>query len=87
MQSFGDREPELTFPNRWSYTLIGRTEEDLRVAGSEVAGNRDHSMELSNRSSKGKYVSVTLEVLVQSHEEQRAIFAQLKDRPEVAFLI
>ncbi len=67
--------------------MIGQVEAELRALASEVAGEREHSLALSNRSSKGKYCSIVLEVLVTSREEQRAIFAELKERPEVAFLI
>ena len=56
----------------------------LRAVAAEVVGDREHRLELSNRSPKGTYCSLQLEVTVTSREEQRALFATLQKHEAVA---
>ena len=85
--TFGDREPEIRYPTTWGYRIIGEDEQALREAVSDVLGELDHELRIGNRSAKGKYLTLVLELVVTSHEQRRGIFRGLAEHPAVRMVI
>ena len=65
-----DGKPEITYPCRWSYKLIGRFEELMEKEAREIVGDKPHTLKPGNKSRTGKFVSMELTVEV-CHEDER----------------
>ncbi|MCE9594740.1 MAG: DUF493 domain-containing protein [Planctomycetes bacterium] len=81
------RRPEITYPCRWSYRVIGADEVRLRAAAEEVLGRTEHTLVLALQSSGGKYRSLELDVLVRDEAHRLAVFDALVKHPDVRFVI
>ena len=78
---------EIEYPCRWLYKVIGSDEAAVRGAVLEVVDIADVSLELSNSSSSGKFVSINVEVTVQDHEQRRGLFEALRGHPAVRMVL
>ena len=85
--TFGDREPEIQYPTAWAYRLIGEDERSIRQAVIDVVGELDHELRPGNQSTTGRYLSLTLELVVSSREQRRAIFEGLAEHPAIRVVI
>jgi putative lipoic acid-binding regulatory protein len=87
--------PEIEYPCPWSYKVIGRDEDDVRravkvtleVCLDRGSGDRAWELSRSRTSDKGSYVSLNLSLTVNSEEERDALYAGLKDCPEIVMVI
>ncbi|MCZ6633778.1 MAG: DUF493 domain-containing protein [bacterium] len=57
-------KPEICYPAKWQYTLIGTDETTIREVVSEVLGAHNYTLTLSNNSATGKYCSLSLSTTV-----------------------
>lgn len=73
------RTPEITYPCRWGYRVIGTSREAVRAAIDEVVGDHDHTVEPSHTSASGRYVSYRLEVLVVDEAHRVRIYEALRE--------
>eukprot|EP00808_Paulinella_micropora_P014133 g6219.t1 len=64
---------DIEYPTSWSYKVIGEDVAGMRAAIAGAAGGREHSVGLSRVSRGGRYVSLNLEVVVDSEAERDAI--------------
>ncbi len=80
-------EPEIDYPCRWTYKLVGPSEPALRGAVGSVVAGREHAIDLSRVSSGGKYVSLKVDVLVHDHDERRGLAEALKAHTAVLFVL
>jgi len=80
-------EPEIAYPCRWGYKVVGPSEAALRAAITVIVGEREHAVTLSRVSSSGKYVSLSVEVLVHDHDERRGLANELHTHDAVAFVL
>ena len=83
----GERRPEIEYPVRWTYKVIGEDADRLRGAIEEAVVGTDHSITPSNTSREGRFVSMTLEVLVAGEGQRDRIFAALGDHGDVRVVI
>ena len=79
--------PEIRYPTSWRYTVIGSDREELEAAIAEVVEERSHKVSLSNVSSKGRYCSLTLELVVLNEDERKMIFGRLRDHKSVKYVL
>lgn len=80
-------ENALTYPCKWSFTLIGT---DAGAIGDSVASYlkpRGYHLTLSNKSRTGKYVSLHLETEVASEDERNRLFACLQATPAIKMIL
>jgi putative lipoic acid-binding regulatory protein len=85
--SFGDREPEISYPVLWSYKVMGTDEERLRAAVRTVVGSLNHELTRSNTSAGGKYLSLHLKLVVYDKLQRHAIFYALRGHPDVSAVL
>lgn len=78
---------ELSYPCTWGYTVISEGESQLRAAVAGVVGDLEHTFEPSNRSSRGRYLSFRLEVVVRTDEERLRIFRELHEHAAVRYVL
>ncbi len=79
--------PAITYPSRWSFTLIGTEEEPVRAAVAEHLGKRDYRLTPSKKSRSGKYISLHLETEVESEAERNRLFAAFKAMPAIKMVL
>jgi len=82
-----DPHPDIQYPAWWTYTVIGLDRDQLEKAITEVVEDRSHNVSLSNVSSQGRYVSVTLKLIVLNEAERNDIFKSLRDHSLVSFVL
>ena len=91
----GPRKPQIDFPHRWGYKVIGTETEAVAEAARECValclgseqGERDVQLEPSRTSGGGKYVSWSLTLRVDSRAERDELFAALAGHPAVRVVI
>ena len=81
------KELKLNFPTTWQYKLIMEKEHDAKKIAKEILKDKEHKIKKSQNSKKGNYTSHTLEVLVDNHEERKAIFEDLKKHKKIKFVL
>jgi len=82
-----DAKPDIEYPTQWSYTVIGPDRAKLESVIADTVAERDHQLELSKKSSEGKYTSLKLDVVVQDEKERLQIFEALRDHPDVKIVL
>ena len=86
MRTFGeDDKPEIEYPCQWTYKILGRAEAELRIAVEEIVQN-EYSLEPSNTSKTGKYLSLELVLTVYTDEERLSIGRQLHNHAAVLYV-
>jgi uncharacterized protein len=85
-------KPLIQYPTVYTFKVMGLQEGDFReyvqqlfgrLVGAEIAPDAIHEQP----SSRGKYVSVTLAVLLQSEDQRRAIYAALHQEKRVLYYL
>jgi putative lipoic acid-binding regulatory protein len=79
--------PDIRYPTRWTYTVIGVDRSSLEGAVTEVIEDRSHKLTLSNVSSTGRYVSLTLTLIVLNEAERLHIFESLRNHAVVSMVL
>lgn len=80
-------KPEIIYPCDWSYRIVGTSEEEIRNGVVALLKEKLFSMELSNTSGKGTYVSLRLTTEVSSEAERIALFEAIKGLPVVKMVL
>lgn len=78
---------EIDYPCLWLYKIIGCGEDEIKAAVREIMGEAEHSLQHSNTSRTGKYISFNLEVTVPSEEARNFFFAALREHPSIKMVL
>lgn len=70
-------KPEITYPCRWSYRVVGAPEEAIRALIREVMGSADYEIHGARPSSKGSYVAVHVSVDVRDEAHRTGLYDAL----------
>ncbi len=81
------KKPQIDYPCIWKYIIIGRDSAYLHGAIDEVLPARSRKISVSNTSSKGKYVSLLLQIRVFSDQERNSIHHALHNHPAVKIVL
>jgi putative lipoic acid-binding regulatory protein len=81
------KDPHVEYPCLWTYAIVGKDEEDLRLVAGEVARGAKHHVVFSKLSAKKNYVSLHVEIEVASQEERDRYFDAFKSDPRVKFVL
>ncbi len=79
--------PEIEYPCRWRYRLIGTAEDALRAAVADFVGEREFDLSHSHTSRKGTYVSLVLTLVVRTEEERLELYQQLSEHPSTRMVL
>jgi uncharacterized protein len=77
----------LEYPCSWSYKLIGHEKEAIQKAIHDVILQREHSLDHSNKSKTGKYVSMNLDLVIQNEDERNFIYEALKAHQHIKMVL
>ncbi len=78
---------ELEYPCSWCYKLIGHEKAVLEKAIHDVILEREHTLNHSNKSKKGKYVSMNLDIVIQNEDERNFIYEALKAHQNIKMVL
>ncbi len=80
-------DPAVTYPCRWSFTLIGTDAEAIGASAEACLAGGAYRLVPSRQSRGGKYVSLHLDTDVASEEARNRLFACLKSAPAIKMII
>lgn len=78
---------ELEYPCAWEYRLVGKCEESIKDAITNLAGEKPFSLKPSNKSSGGKFVSIIFEVHVYSEDERLYLYEELRKQKDILYVL
>ncbi|MFY9074443.1 DUF493 domain-containing protein [Malaciobacter mytili] len=78
---------ELNYPCTWIYKLVCHHEKDIKEIVVDVLKTREHSVKESKTSSKGKYKSYSLELLVHNEDDRKELYKLLSDHEHIKMII
>lgn len=82
-----DKKPDISYPCRWEYKLIGYNESLLRSAIDSIMQQRGCLVSFSNRSRSGKYVSLSVELRVEDEKTRLELFDRFQHHPDVMMVL
>jgi putative lipoic acid-binding regulatory protein len=82
-----NKKPQIDYPCKWSYKIIGENVEAMVDAVGEIIIDLEFDITPSNISSKARYFSLNITVFVSSEEERDAIFRKLSGHSAIKFVM
>lgn len=81
--------PEIEYPCRWEYKAIGRNEELMRAAVTEIMAAEDlpYTLDFSNASRTGRFCSLLLAVVVQDEVHRNRVFSALVENEHIVMVL
>lgn len=80
-------KPKIQYPCPWSYKVIGNDKDIMMDSIGNLLDGLDYKLDESRQSSRGKFVSLELNIEVQNEEERLRIFEILKNIPTVKMVL
>lgn len=77
--------PLIDYPCEWEYRVIGTDAVEIRSLVASIVGDRRHSLREGNRS--GKFLSLVLELVVETEEQRDGIYRQLSQHAAVRIVL
>lgn len=87
MQDLPDRQPEISYPTRWGYRLIGPDPDAVQAAVLEIVGAQEHTLSSSNRSTNGKFYAFALELEVADEAQRLGLFERFSAHPAIVYVL
>lgn len=78
---------EIDYPCRWLYKVIGTDPDAMRIAILEIIDAEEVRVEASNTSSTGRFVSLNVEVTVQSEDERTGYYERLRQSAAIRMVL
>lgn len=87
MPTLPDR-PLIEYPCEWEYRIIGSDLDQIRAAVLEIMGSEEgYSLTPANRSREGRWLSMSLTLVVPSEERRDAIHKALQEHRSIRFVL
>lgn len=88
MKTIGcNRKPDISYPCRWHYRLIGENRDAMLLALSVWLSRPDALVTDGNVSATGRYLSLNLELTVESEEERLAVYQSLTGHAAIRMVL
>jgi len=78
---------ELDYPCNWSYKLVIKHDQNIKKIIKEVLEQREHGVKASKTSSKGKFKSYTLDLIVEDEEDRKNLYQILGDHEHIKMIV
>ena len=78
---------ELDYPCSWTYKVVIRHEQTIDDIIKEVLDEREHNIKPSKTSTKGKFKSYSLDVLVHNEDDRQEIYKMLSDHEHIKMIV
>ena len=80
-------KPKIDYPCTWQYKIIGESAVAIKRLAAEHVYEKGYTLADSNVSSGGRYVSMALELTVQSDERRLELYRLLAEDPTVKVVL
>jgi len=80
-------KPDIDYPTRWDYRIIGEDERRIRIAVAGIVGNVPFVLSLANRSKRARYVSLHLTLEVENESHRLRVFEELRRHEDVRYVL
>lgn len=87
MIDLNEHKLELDYPCNWTYKLVIRHEQNIKKIIKEVLEDRKHGVKASKTSSKGKFKSYTLDLIVENEEDRKDLYKILGDHEHIKMVV
>jgi putative lipoic acid-binding regulatory protein len=87
MQDLSGRKPEIDYPCRWQFRLIGEERAAMVEAITTLAGIPADEITEANVSSGGRYLSLKIELVVHDDDERLAYYRLLAAHPAIRMVL
>ena len=74
----GNKKLHLEYPCSWIYKIIGADEDEMKSAVCEIIQDRQCKVAVSRQSETAKYVSLNVELTVESESHRMDLYEALK---------
>jgi len=78
---------ELDYPCNWSYKLVVLESSNIKTTVKEVVQQREHKIIKSKSSSKGKFESYNLELLVHNEDDRKLLYEILGKHDDIKMVL
>lgn len=82
-----NQKVKIDYPCSWSYRLIGVSEDTIIEAVQDILKEKDYTLEASNASKSGKYISMNLLTKVMNEQERLDIFHAFKQHKKIHYVL
>lgn len=80
-------KPQIDYPCEWQFKIIGESATVITELVADHVHEKDYVLRRSNVSSGGRYVSMSLELTVQSEERRLELYRLLAEEPTVKVVL
>ncbi|MBL3519631.1 MULTISPECIES: HP0495 family protein [Arcobacteraceae] len=87
MINLNDKKLELDYPCSWEYKLVVLEDCNVKKCVKEIILEREHNLKPSKTSSKGKFKSYTLEMLVHNEDDRKELFRLLGEHSDIKMVL
>jgi len=78
---------DLEYPCLWQYKVVIRHEQTIDNIIKEILKDREYTILKSNRSSKGKFHSFSLNLEVQDEEDRLNLYKNLQEHKQIKMVV
>lgn len=78
---------ELDYPCNWSYKLVVLESTNIKAVVEEILIKRVHSLKESRSSSKGKFKSYNLDLIVHNDDDRKSLHEQLGNHNDIKMVL
>jgi len=87
MISLNNKKLELDYPCSWEYKLIVLENCNIKKCVKDILLERKYNLKLSKTSSKGKFKSYTLQMIVHNEDDRKEIFSLLGEHKDIKMVL
>lgn len=80
-------KPKIDYPCSWQYKIIGEGREEIRRVVAKSLQGKPFTLTDSHVSSRGRYVSMNLELIVEDEEQRLKLYRVLSASPAVKVVL
>jgi len=80
-------KPKIDYPCDWQYKIIGQDRRKILAAIKDILGQSQYTVNDSNVSSRGKYISMRLEVRVADESDRLKLYRDLAEHSAVKVVL
>ena len=80
-------KPKIDYPCMWQYKIIGESATVITQLVADLIHEKNYTLTRSNVSSGGRYVSMSLELTVQTEERRLELYRVLAEDPTVKVVL
>lgn len=87
MTDLSKEELKLDYPCNWNYKLVVNHDTNINDVMKEILSEREHKVTHSKSSSKGKFKSYSLDLLVHNDDDRKELYALLGDHEAIKMIV